>query len=274
MHRLRAALAAILLPASAGAALAQPPAVPPARRVPPAWQVDWGRYYCSMIRLPDPGRPYATAILTIPGGENAHILLIQRGSAPLPPRVSAILLAPGGRSFETHSQMENRGRLRVLAISGLTHDFRDALAEANELQLKDGGVVRARIPLAAPRAAIAAHRRCMTEVARQWGIDEAALAALQRPALSTNFHGLRSGDYPSAALRTATQGRVIVRLAVSAAGRATECATVATSGNEEIDATTCRVILARGRFQPALDATGQPVAVRIISTVTWRLPTH
>jgi TonB family protein len=272
MRWIKMAFAAMLLPALAGTAFAQPPAVPPPSRPPPAWQVDWGHYYCSMIRLPEPGRPYATAILTIPGGENAQILLIQQGSAPLPRRVSSVLLAPGDRSFDTISQIENRGRLRVLAISGLTHDFRDALAEASELQLRDGDAIRARIPLARPRAAIAAHRRCMTEVARQWGIDEAALAALQRPALSTNFHGLRSSDYPTAALRTATQGRVIVRLAVTAAGRATECTTVATSGNSAIDTTTCRVILARGRFRPALDAAGQPVAVRIISTVTWRLP--
>ncbi|HVQ09320.1 MAG TPA: energy transducer TonB [Allosphingosinicella sp.] len=274
MHGPRAALAAMLLPALAGAALAQQRAGAPARRPPPAWQVDWGHHYCSMIRLPGPGRSYATAILTVPGGENAQILLIQQGSTSLPRRVSTILLAPGGRSFQTTSQLEDRGNRRVLAISGLSRDFRDALAEAGELQLKDGDVLRARIPLAGARAAAAAHRECMTEVARQWGIDEAAMAALQRPAATTNFHGLTSDDYPRSALRTATQGRVIVRLAVSAAGRATECTIVATSGNSDIDATTCRVILARGRFQAGLDAAGRPVDVRMISTVTWRLPQH
>jgi TonB family protein len=273
MHRLGAAFAAMLLLALAGAAFAQARAAP-ARPAPPAWQVDWGHYYCSMIRLPEPSRPYATAILTVPGGENAQVLLIQQGSAPLPRRVSNILLAPGGRSFETTSQLEDRGSLKVLAISGLSRDFRDAVAEAGELQLKDGDVVRARIPLAGARAAAAAHRECMTEVARQWGIDEAAMAALQRPAATTNFHGLRSDDYPLSALRTATQGRVIVRLAVSAAGRATECTTVATSGNSAIDATTCRVILARSRFLPALDGAGRPVDARMISTVTWRLPSR
>jgi TonB family protein len=274
MGRIRIAFVAMLAPALAGMALAQQPAAAPPQRAPRPWQVDWGHYYCSMIRQPDPGRPFATAILTIPGGEQAQMLLIPEGSASLPSSVSTILLLPGGRSFETKSQIEDRGSRRVLTVFDLPGNFTDALADAGEMQLKDGDVVRARIPLAAPRAAVAAHRQCMTEVARQWGIDEAALAALQRPAVSTNFHGLTSDDYPPSALRTATQGRVIVRLAVSAAGRATECTTVATSGNSAIDATTCRVILARARFRPALDAAGRLVDVRMISTVTWRLPTY
>lgn len=272
MHWTRIAFAAALVPALAGGALAQQRAAAPAQRPPRAWQVDWGQYYCSMIRRPDQSGTFATAIITTPGGDTTQIFLIPQGSAALPRGLSSVVLMPGGRSFEISSRSEQRGRRTVVAITGLPYDFRDALADAGELQLKAGGEIRARIPLAEVRAAVAAHRRCTAEVSREWGIDEAALAALQQRPTSTNVFGLQADDYPPAALRTATQGRVIVRIAVSVEGRATECATVATSGSRAIDARTCEVILRRARFRPALDAAGHPVAVRTVSTVTWLIP--
>lgn len=263
------ALLAALMPALAGSASAQQRAAAPAQRAPRAWQVDWGQYYCSMIRRPDQGGTFATAIITTPGGDTTQIYLIPEGAAALPRGLSSVVLMPSGRSFEISSRSEQRGRRTVVAITGLPYNFRDALAGAGELQLKAGEEIRARIPLAGARAAVAAHRRCTAQVSREWGIDEAALAALRERPTSTNLFGLRADDYPPAALRTATQGRVVVRIAVSVEGRATECVTVATSGSRAIDATTCEVILRRARFRPALDAAGRPVAVRTVSTVTW-----
>jgi len=105
-----------------------------------------------------------------------------------------------------------------------------------------------------------------------WGVDEAALEALGRKPKSTNHLGLRWDDYPVAALNAATEGRVVARLTISAEGRATECTVVATSGNRLIDAATCRVALARARFEPALDAAGTPVTVHDVAVVTWRMP--
>lgn len=272
MHWIRVALAAALLPAFGGNALAQPDPAASPPRAPRPWQVDWGTHYCTMIRHPGEGRPFSTAIVTVPGGDTAQIMLIPEGAAALPRGVTSVVLMPGARSFDVSAREEDRGGRRVVAIAGLAYDFRDQLAGAGELQLKAGDQIRARVPLADPRAAIAAHRRCTAEIAREWGVDEAALEALRRRPATTNVYGLTADDYPPAALRTATQGRVIARVAVSPEGRATECATVATSGSELIDATTCRVVLARARFRPALDAAGRPVAVRMVSTFTWLIP--
>ena len=107
----------------------------------------------------------------------------------------------------------------MVAMSGLPYDFRDALAGASELQLWIGMEIRARIPLGNVRRAVAEHRRCTAEISRQWDVDEAALAALRQRPTTTNLFGLRSADYPTAALRRATQGRVIVRIDVGADGR-------------------------------------------------------
>jgi len=261
----RKLLAALLISLVGSALPAQPPAGP-------SWQVDWGQYYCSMIRGAGEGRPYSTVFLSVPGGDSTEILLVPERSATLPRGASSVVLLPRGGIFEVKARTEQRGRRDVLAIGGLSYEFREALADATELQLRAGDEIRARIPLDNPAAAIAAHRRCTADISREWGVDEAVLAALRQRPASTNLFGLDSNDYPPAALRTATQGRVIVRIDVSAEGRAADCATVATSGNAEIDATTCRVIRRRARFRPAIDGAGRRVAARTISTVTWLVP--
>lgn len=265
MFRLRTLVAAASLALAATALPAQQPAPPP-------WQVDWGQYYCSLIRQAGEGRPYATAFLTTPGGDSTQIILMPEGAVTLPRGISSVRLLPQGRSFEVRAQSERRGARDVIAISGLPYEFRDALADASELQLWIDMEIRARIPLGNPRRAVAEHRRCTAEISRQWEVDEAALAALRQRPTTTNLFGLRSGDYPTAALRRATQGRVIVRIDVGAEGRATACATMATSGSAEIDSTTCRVILRRALFRPAIDAAGRRVAARTVSTVTWLIP--
>jgi len=261
----RSLLSALLLQLVATAVAAEQPVSRP-------WQVDWGQYYCSLIPRPPADSPYQIAILSVPGSNSTQILIMSEASAPLPKGITSVVLGPGGRTYEVAARREFRGNRAVLILYSLPYEFREALAGVSDLQLKAGADIRVRFPLADPRGAIAAHRRCTAEISREWGVDEEALAALSQPPASTNLMGLSSNDYPASALRTATQGRVIVRIDVSSGGRATDCAPVATSGNAAIDATTCRVILRRARFRPGLDATGQPIAARMISTVTWLLP--
>ncbi|WP_156488830.1 MULTISPECIES: TonB family protein, partial [unclassified Erythrobacter] len=53
---------------------------------------------------------------------------------------------------------------------------------------------------------------------------------------------------------------VIVRLSVSAQGRATRCSIYRPSPFPETDATVCRLALEQLRFEPARDRAGNPVA--------------
>ena len=116
-------------------------------------------------------------------------------------------------------------------------------------------------------------RSCASDALRQWGVDEAALNALRRRPLSTNGFGVTAADYPIDALREHERGRVVMRLTVSPDGRATACAPVASSHDPRFDEAACRAALSRARFTPALDASGQPVAAQIVTSVTF-LPPH
>lgn len=79
-------------------------------------------------------------------------------------------------------------------------------------------------------------------------------------------------DYPDAALRARQQGRVAVRLGVSAEGRVTDCTVTASSRSAVLDASTCRILFSRVRFEPARDAQGIAVAGTFETFVDWSLP--
>lgn len=93
-----------------------------------------------------------------------------------------------------------------------------------------------------------------------------------RPAL--RIGGTISGnrDYPSAARRARIEGSVAVRFVVGVDGRVSGCSVRRSSGNAELDATTCRLIERRFRYEPARDAQGRPVAETVSRTFDWLLP--
>ncbi len=70
---------------------------------------------------------------------------------------------------------------------------------------------------------------------------------------------IRDADYPRAAYRAGVGGTVYLRFVVGTNGRITECSVTRSSGNAELDATTCRLLIERRRYAPARDAHGRKV---------------
>ena len=70
---------------------------------------------------------------------------------------------------------------------------------------------------------------------------------------------IRDADYPRQAGDDGAQGTVIVHFAVGVDGRVSGCKVVDTSGNDELDAATCRIVERRFRYEPARDASGLAV---------------
>jgi len=81
--------------------------------------------------------------------------------------------------------------------------------------------------------------------------------------------GLQNSDYPRSALHDKLQGRVSVRFTVLVSGRITNCRITASSGSPLLDATTCRLLTDRLRFQPATNGAGTPIQTELGSDYTW-----
>lgn len=81
-------------------------------------------------------------------------------------------------------------------------------------------------------------------------------------------------NYPPDAIRAGAQGRVVARLSVGTDGRVTDCSITASSGNESLDSTTCRIARSRVRFSPAKDDSGNAIASTYTLPVRWVLPSE
>ncbi len=86
--------------------------------------------------------------------------------------------------------------------------------------------------------------------------------------------GIISGrtDYPRAARRAGIEGSVAVQFTVRPDGSVSDCEVLRSSANAELDATTCRLIEERFRYEPARDAQGRPTTEVVRRTFEWMLP--
>ncbi|MEO8723725.1 MAG: energy transducer TonB [Sphingobium sp.] len=79
-------------------------------------------------------------------------------------------------------------------------------------------------------------------------------------------------DYPQRAQREGAHGTTGFRLDVGPDGRVTGCTVTSSSGNSELDETTCRLAPRRARFKPAMGTDKQPMSDSYSGRVTWKIP--
>jgi protein TonB len=78
-------------------------------------------------------------------------------------------------------------------------------------------------------------------------------------------------DYPEAAYRAHIGGTVFVSFVVGPSGRVDACAVTRSSGNRDLDATTCRLIKKRFRYRPARNVRGKPIAETVRGEQEWEV---
>lgn len=122
-------------------------------------------------------------------------------------------------------------------------------------------------------APMAAMRACLNEIQRHWGYDPAVQGALTRRVklLTPRDDLLHPNDYPADALDSLHQGLVQFRLDVDETGAITGCNVLYRTRPDEFADITCRSLVKRAKFAPALDAQGQPVKSFYINKVYWKL---
>ncbi len=82
---------------------------------------------------------------------------------------------------------------------------------------------------------------------------------------------ISNADYPKSATAARQGGSVTVHFTVGADGRPSKCRVVKSSGNADIDATTCRLIEQRFLYEPARNKAGLPISDVTGWQQTWWL---
>jgi TonB family protein len=83
---------------------------------------------------------------------------------------------------------------------------------------------------------------------------------------------ISESDYPPAAIRDEAEGSAVVAFTVNRAGDVQDVELVVSSGHSALDRASCDLILDRFKFEPALGASGNPVAQRRQQRIRWQLP--
>lgn len=81
-----------------------------------------------------------------------------------------------------------------------------------------------------------------------------------------------TNDYPPIALQKELEGTTGFSVTVGPDGRVSGCQIIASSGSPDLDQATCLNVTRRARFDPALDAKGNPISGRYQNRVRWQIP--
>lgn len=79
-------------------------------------------------------------------------------------------------------------------------------------------------------------------------------------------------DYPTSALRENRSGYAGFRLTITPQGRPMRCEIVYESGSSDIDQATCKLLMKRARFKPALDAQGNSTVAVYRNVQSFYIP--
>jgi hypothetical protein len=256
------AVAAILAPAAAAP-------------VPGRWQSDWGENQCSLIlHVGDPARDTILTIRTVPAAMEVSVNLTNVAWLHSPirdPKLVSLALDGGtvaGGDISFLPNPPDQGGTLSLTYKG---ELLDRLARSHWLLVTEKDRPLARFDLPTADKAVAALRECEADALRQWNIDPALWRTLRSPpmAMKPLASYVRADDFPAKAVSGPFSGTTMVKLDVDISGRATGCTVLQTSGNAAIDATTCRIIVSRARFTPAVDSSGRAVNAPAIARMRW-----
>ena len=78
-------------------------------------------------------------------------------------------------------------------------------------------------------------------------------------------------NYPARAVRDEIEGRVGVRVTIGPNGRVSDCSVSNSSGSSILDEAACAGMRSYARFNPALDAAGNPTSGNYSTTIVYQL---
>ncbi len=124
------------------------------------------------------------------------------------------------------------------------------------------------------RAPFVALDKCIDNLMTTWGIDTEKHRSLTRKVQPQQSPGkwVVASDYPLNMLASGQPAIVEFRLSVGADGVPTACHIQSTTRPKEFDDAVCKSVMRRARFDPAIDATGKPLASYYRNTVRFQIP--
>jgi len=189
----------------------------------------------------------------------AYYQLGAAGVVPPPPlrsdQTPEELLAQRAEPYQGAKEREYAQRITSLTV---TEGFSD------EVRLQLG-------PMEAPVGAV---QTCIDELLSHWNINVDQHRTMTRKAVPAEdpYEWLDAKSFPSDQGRRGLGGTTRVRLMVDQSGKPTSCHIQRGSAAESFNQAACRILMERGKFVPALDAAGQPMASYFVASFVFAPP--
>ena len=109
---------------------------------------------------------------------------------------------------------------------------------------------------------LAALNTCMDDLVQTWGIQPADLdsaVSIPKPLNDRRWRSRVANHYPRTGLRRSRNTSFPIVLLVGPDGRVARCRSPNALGDEDFEAVACAALIEYARFEPALDADGEPV---------------
>jgi TonB family protein len=186
-------------------------------------------------------------------------------------RPAVVLLRPSGERFEVPKS--GAAWLPGGFAVDLPARFTDDLARSTGLAIEVNGSKKFDFSFEPPLNDVRTLHACHETLLRSWGIDPHQSASLSKEAVPVDGGSwITNKDFEKIGTEAMARhggGTTIMTYAVNPAGRVTDCRTVVSSGFPTLDRFACTATTERGRFEPALDASGNPTTQRVADVIRW-----
>jgi TonB family protein len=253
-------------------AAANTPAAPNSYAPDTKWVVDFDDQRCfASRRFRSTSEPLVFGFSPFPMFDWAKVVVERPGNVdgilPLKGKVSI----DGGKPYDVvmmAADSANEGKIIYsFTLSG------DAFAElrAGQRVHFQSRQLDADIPLTNLMPVVSKLNECIPLLLEHWGHSK------ERQAMQASYpvrKGLpfRVDDYPGTAVRRGAVGAVEALLNIGIDGRVSDCKLIRSSGHEDLDKKTCDMLIKRGRFEPARDRSGHPMASPYFQSINWLMP--
>ncbi|MEO7634028.1 MAG: energy transducer TonB [Sphingomicrobium sp.] len=270
LTRLLAAIIAITMLAPATAA-------PPLLKQPAGkWLVEYAKDQCLLSRqFGSDAKPLILTLERLPMSEEVELHILRstaKSDTGWGPAEVGAGGAPGSSTKYSAYTIASRP-LRLINLNVPKDQF-PAIVQRETIALRVASEkLDERLALPRIAAALQALDDCVLDLGRAWGFSVAQQRAVREgPKPNAPLAMLfSSDDYPSAAILNGEMGRVRVRIAIDPAGRPSACSMGRPSGSKLLDETTCRILMKRAHFLPAVGQDGRPVPSLYVTSISWLL---
>ena len=220
-------------------------------------------------------------------GSDSNPLILTLEQTPMEQGIALYILKPSNRQdinngraqvsfgaestdakFGAHLLAERPLRRILVAVPDASYK---AAAKSEVISVSVPGEAKESFSVPGLGAALEVMDQCVVDLGKHWGISAEEQRRVAKPAkplkpLGRYFSAL---DYPTKALKDDAMGRTNVRIAVDETGRPTDCIVMKPSGNKALDSETCRILIQKARFEPAIDVDGRPMKSVVVTAVNW-----